>query len=297
MAALAVGASLWTAGNQLNLGDRQVHRAGGQIGTRWNGDPPIPPGSPAFFKQGTSGLLVSDWQDVILVKEHGKRFADEVLRAPLGSVAWRKHINAALAWTGDPKKLNGGGPVWAIFDSEAAAREEWRLEPPYVDPDGGYFFVGDTRDRLATSDLTQRVLGASPSEIMEVRLMLEPHTAHLAALRASAADLERMAECLDQALRAEGIAEFEFWDGALHEAIVKSVRNDLLSGIYEAINGIRNQPEWRKLKERTVGPEQRAAYQLEHAALVNALRERDADRASQLMRAHLLSVRRNLLSI
>ncbi len=158
-------------------------------------------------------------------------------------------------------------------------------------------FVADTRDRLATSDLTQRVLGASPSEIMEVRLMLEPHTAHLAALRASAADLERMAECLDQALRAEGIAEFEFWDGALHEAIVKSVRNDLLSGIYEAINGIRNQPEWRKLKERTVGPEQRAAYQLEHAALVNALRERDADRASQLMRAHLLSVRRNLLSI
>ncbi len=149
MAALAVGASLWTAGNQLNLGDRQVHRAGGQIGTRWNGDPPIPPGSPAFFKQGTSGLLVSDWQDVILVKEHGKRFADEVLRAPLGSVAWRKHINAALAWTGDPKKLNGGGPVWAIFDSEAAAREEWRLEPPYVDPDGGYFFVGDTLEELA----------------------------------------------------------------------------------------------------------------------------------------------------
>src|SRR5690606_26106045 len=45
--------------------------------------------------------------------------------------------------------LNGGGPVWAIFDSEGAAREEWALEPPYVDPNGGYFFVADTLEELA----------------------------------------------------------------------------------------------------------------------------------------------------
>jgi len=41
---------------------------------------------------------------------------------------------AALAWTGDPKKMNGGGPIWAIFDSDAVTREKWQVKPPYVDP-------------------------------------------------------------------------------------------------------------------------------------------------------------------
>lgn len=159
-------------------------------------------------------------------------------------------------------------------------------------------FVADHPQRLsATPGLSERVMGASPSEIMEVRLMLEPHAAQLAALRASAADLARMDECLEQAAQAQDIARFEFWDGALHEAIIGSVRNDLLSGIYEAINSIRNQPEWRKLKERTVTPDDRAAYHEQHSQLVNVLRERDGDAARRLMRTHLLSVRNNLLDL
>lgn len=35
-----------------------------------------------------------------------------------------EYCAAALAWTGDPKKFNGGGPIWAIFDAGAVAREE-----------------------------------------------------------------------------------------------------------------------------------------------------------------------------
>jgi len=26
--------------------------------------------------------------------------------------------------------LNGGGPIWAIFDAGAVAREEWQVKPP-----------------------------------------------------------------------------------------------------------------------------------------------------------------------
>ena len=36
-----------------------------------------------------------------------------------------------MAGIGDGK--NGGGPIWAIFDADACAREKWVPEPPHVD--------------------------------------------------------------------------------------------------------------------------------------------------------------------
>jgi succinate dehydrogenase/fumarate reductase flavoprotein subunit len=53
-----------------------------------------------------------------------------------------------MAWSGDPGKLNGGGPIWAIFDTAAAQREKWNTKPPNVDPDG-YFYGADTISELA----------------------------------------------------------------------------------------------------------------------------------------------------
>ena len=80
---------------------------------------------------------------MILVKENGLRFYTETA----GQRA-HEYFAAALAWTGDPKKMNGGGPIWAIFDAEAVAREKWDVKPPHVDPDG-YFFSADTIEELA----------------------------------------------------------------------------------------------------------------------------------------------------
>ncbi len=56
-------------------------------------------------------------------------------------------INAALAGIGDGH--NGGGPIWAIFDAEAVAREKWDPAPPNVDVDAGFFFSADTIAGLA----------------------------------------------------------------------------------------------------------------------------------------------------
>jgi len=55
-------------------------------------------------------------------------------------------LNAALAGIDDSH--NGGGPIWAIFDSDAVAREEWVPTPPYVDIAAGFFFGAN---RLAIS--------------------------------------------------------------------------------------------------------------------------------------------------
>ena len=42
------------------------------------------------------------------------------------------------------------GPIWAIFDADAAAREQWQVTPPYVDPDG-YCFRANTLTELAAA--------------------------------------------------------------------------------------------------------------------------------------------------
>ncbi len=78
----------------------------------------------------------------VLVKENGLRFYSEITHG-----VDYEYVAAAMAWTGDPRKMNGGGPIWAIFDAEAVAREKWQVKPPYVDT-YGYFFSADTLDEL-----------------------------------------------------------------------------------------------------------------------------------------------------
>ena len=151
LAAMAIGASLWTLASQTNGGERQYGHPGDGIGTKYNGSPRFFPNSPAFYRAGTTGLSVRDWQDAIMVKENGKRFYEETLRGkPLGSPGWREAVAAAMKWSGDPERLNGGGPIWAIFDAEAAKREEWTLDMPWVDKKGGFFFEADTLEELGS---------------------------------------------------------------------------------------------------------------------------------------------------
>jgi DNA-binding FadR family transcriptional regulator len=159
----------------------------------------------------------------------------------------------------------------------------------------GSFVADQPASSAEPTSFIERVSGASPAEIMEVRLMLEPLAAQLAANRATAADFRRMEECLEQASIAPDLHTFEEWDGALHQAIIGTVRNDLLTTIYNAINSVRNQPEWMRLKERTVTEAVRAHYHAEHGSMVRALRERDGEEAKRLMQQHLLGVRHNLI--
>jgi hypothetical protein len=97
------------------------------------------------------GLTVRDYQNVILVNQVGLRFYDETAgqypsnvyntvktykQGSYSNAAGIKYnpasfLDAALAGTGDP--VNGGGPIWAIFDADAVKREQWTVEAPYVD--------------------------------------------------------------------------------------------------------------------------------------------------------------------
>ena len=169
LAAMAIGASLWGAYNQVAEFGQNVTKPGyigcqyGYVNLSWQ------PGSKVFSKARASGLRVKDWQDLILVNQAGLRFYDETkgqytannygdvkpytpdsyLNAAHEKFDPANFLNAAMAGTGEAR--NGGGPIWGIFDADAAKREGWTIEPPYVDREGGYFFSGNTIAELAAN--------------------------------------------------------------------------------------------------------------------------------------------------
>ncbi|HVP80465.1 MAG TPA: FAD-dependent oxidoreductase [Thermodesulfobacteriota bacterium] len=167
IAAMAIGASLWGLYNQTGEFGTTITKPG-MIGCQYNyRNLRWMPGSPVFPLARASGLPVSNWQNVILVNMLGKRFYDETgdqftannaklidpyvpgsyLNAENIKYKPSNFINAALAGIGDHH--NGGGPIWAIFDSDAVTRERWNPKPPNVDIDAGFFFTADTLSELA----------------------------------------------------------------------------------------------------------------------------------------------------
>lgn len=136
----------------------------------------------------------------------------------------------------------------------------------------------------------------NPAEVMEVRLILEPHIAGLATQRATIADISFMKQCLEKGEKARDTATYEMWDGALHRAMAEAARNTLLLSLFNAVNAIREHAVWGKLKEETLNDYRRRRYSIQHKNLVRAIERRDAVECQRLMREHLEAVRSDMLS-
>jgi GntR family transcriptional repressor for pyruvate dehydrogenase complex len=135
---------------------------------------------------------------------------------------------------------------------------------------------------------------ASPRDVMELRLMLEPLVIEQAVSRASAAEIDGMDNCLNEAQRSRTLEEFEHWDDMLHRAFADASRNALFVAIYAMVSEVRLAAEWGELKRRTLTKALKKKHFKEHVALVNAVRARDAAAARRLMQHHLEHIRQNM---
>ena len=141
LAAMDIGASLWATGTQTSEVGPAITKTR-HVGCRWGYlSLYFETDSPIFHLCKATGLTVTDWQEAILVNQNGQRFWNELDSS-------YDFINAAMGHNGDKAKLNGSGPIWAIFDADAVARQKWKPKPPHVDPDG-YFYGADTIFELA----------------------------------------------------------------------------------------------------------------------------------------------------
>jgi succinate dehydrogenase/fumarate reductase flavoprotein subunit len=167
IAAMTIGASLWGAANQ--TGEFGFHLTKpGRIGCQYGYTNLVwEPTSEWFPLARAVGLAVQDHQDLIYVNQVGKRFYNETegqftannwnsvsnyipnsyLNAARVQCDRTDYLPAAMGLNGGTG--NGGGPIWAIFDSDAVKREKWDPRPPFVDIKAGFFFRANTVAELA----------------------------------------------------------------------------------------------------------------------------------------------------
>ncbi len=136
---------------------------------------------------------------------------------------------------------------------------------------------------------------ASPQEIMEARMLIEPQLPLLVVAHAKGADLDQIRAAMLGAEQAATLDEFETWDGRFHQAIADATHNSLVIEIYQMVTAARNIAEWGALKRNNATRERRMEREAEHKAIFKALQSRDAAAAQQAFDLHLHKVRRNLL--
>lgn len=159
----------------------------------------------------------------------------------------------------------------------------------------GTYVADQVHQALAEMASAGPLQATSPSELMAARLVLEPAIVEMVIGNATAHDYQRMDACNAHAEAATTLEAFEHWDAQLHEAIADAAHNSFVAAVFRLMNEVRAQGEWGVLKRRSATPERRLEYQQEHRALVDALKQRDAERARALCLAHLLHVRTNML--
>ena len=134
----------------------------------------------------------------------------------------------------------------------------------------------------------------SPAELMVARRLIEPLMPALIVRNATAADFSALQHCIRESEAADTIAGFEHWDGELHKALAVATHNGFFVHILELTQRVRDQGEWGRLKARSLTGERRAQYETQHRALVDALRDRDAEGAERVLVEHLDQIRKNL---
>ncbi len=131
---------------------------------------------------------------------------------------------------------------------------------------------------------------ASPIELMEARLVLEPAIAREAALRARKEDLERLEMCLIRSETSDEFEAFEEWDIAFHRALADATQNAVFTMVMEMMRTMRSTAEWDRLKRASFNPALRDRYRIEHRAIFMALESRDPAAAATATVQHMQTV-------
>ncbi len=156
-------------------------------------------------------------------------------------------------------------------------------------------FVGE-RPPVQSAALTALVNRTHPDEVMEVRLTLEPQLAALASRRATPADIDAMTRCVEKGARADDVSTFELWDSAFHRSVAVAAHNALLLALFDAVNAIRQEEIWGRLKEASLTNVRNRLYIEQHRECVAAIRDRTPAKAEKIMREHLETVQRNMFA-
>jgi DNA-binding FadR family transcriptional regulator len=139
----------------------------------------------------------------------------------------------------------------------------------------------------------ERVSGASPLDILNLRLIIEPQVAAVAAVHASARDLAAIEQANIEAVAAHELADHEKWDTEFHNCIYAATHNEFLMDFNKLLVVVRQRAPMMAIRQRAFTEERRLNYCEHHAQILAALKTRNATSASEAMRHHLATRRKN----
>lgn len=153
----------------------------------------------------------------------------------------------------------------------------------------GGCFINQVDHRIVSDSLARAIrLGqVSLDDLTEVRVALEPYVAQLAAERAAANDLERMAEALalaERDLASRRAAKFSHLD--FHALVADAAHNPALSIIMHSLK----QSLIESFSNVPLGEESMASTIRFHQRIYDAIARRDPEGARKIMFEHVLDM-------
>jgi len=152
-------------------------------------------------------------------------------------------------------------------------------------------FVIDSTSQAVTQSLELMMTLGQKGElrnIVEIREILEPEIAYLAAIRATPTEIERMERALR--LMDENMGDIQNYtkeDHSFHLALAQATQNVIIPRLMSSIVDL-----LQTLRERiALTPGARDRGQQHHRNILEAVREHDPTAARQAMKAHLKQVR------
>ena len=156
---------------------------------------------------------------------------------------------------------------------------------------GGTYVSGLSRPAEAWRSRMRERAGEI-DDILDFRIALETESAILAAQRWEPSDLDRLEKSVDTLVDVTTRAEFRQADSRFHVGLAGAARSDRLQEAIQASRGELFIP-----RDLLPFSEPVAETLRDHRAILTAVRDRSADRASAAMREHLERTRRQLREI
>ncbi len=129
-------------------------------------------------------------------------------------------------------------------------------------------------------------------ELLELRMVLEPAMASLAAKRATEAEIEEMAHAIRELkAKVDHVGEAASADIRLHMVIAKATHNITFSRLFEPVLSMLSHIRERMKKVRS----RRQSIITEHEDIFNAIESRDSKKAEEAMRYHLTQLRKSIM--
>ena len=159
----------------------------------------------------------------------------------------------------------------------------------------GTFLTAQPRDPGGKPDVAAVAHRTSPPEAMQVRMILEPEVAGLAARAATGAQIAELNALCVEMRRVSAWPEYQQLDVRFHTVLAEAAGNSLLAEIHGFVNNVRRSVVWGGLAKRTLGPPKDYHSFAEHEAILAAVESRDRAAAVDAMRRHLQSTSNDLM--